>query len=93
MTGPMFGPKMKPTTDEPATREQRVLDAAQLSPDAFRRYGHLTDGTRRPLLVRPEDLQVSATPDGLLFEFALPSGSYATVLLREFMKRDSVTAE
>ena len=93
MTGPMFGPKMKPTTDEPATREQRVLDAAQLSPDAFRRYGHLTDGTRRPLLVRPDDLQISAVPDGLLFEFALPSGCYATVLLHEFMKADTMTDE
>ena len=92
-TGPMFGPKMKPTTDEPATREQRVLDAAQLSPDAFRRYGHLTDGTRRPLLVRPDDLRISAVPDGLLFEFALPSGCYATVLLHEFMKADAVTDE
>jgi tRNA pseudouridine13 synthase len=93
VTGPMFGPKMKPATDEPATREQRVLDAAQLSPDAFRRYGHLTDGTRRPLLVRPADLQISAVSDGLWFEFALPSGSYATVLLREFMKADSMNDE
>jgi tRNA(Glu) U13 pseudouridine synthase TruD len=25
-------------------------------------------------------------PDGLLFEFSLPSGAYATVVLREFMK-------
>lgn len=93
ITGPMFGPKMKPTTDEPATREQRVLDAAQLSPDAFRRYRHLTDGTRRPLLVRPGDLQINAVPDGLLFEFALPSGSYATVLLHEFMKVDAAIDE
>ena len=93
MTGPMFGPKMKPTTDEPAIREQRVLDTAQLSPDAFRRYGHLTDGTRRPMLVRPDDLRISAVPDGLLFEFSLPSGSYATVLLHEFMKADSVIDE
>ncbi len=92
-TGPMFGPKMKPTQDEPAVREQRVLDAAQLAPDAFRRYGHLTDGTRRPLLVRPEDLQVSATPDGVLFEFTLPSGAYATVVLREFMKTDELSGE
>ncbi|MFM9961626.1 MAG: tRNA pseudouridine(13) synthase TruD [Planctomycetaceae bacterium] len=89
-TGPMFGPKMKPTTNEPAVREQRVLDAAKLSPDAFRRYGHLTDGTRRPLLVRPDDLQISESPDGLLFEFTLPSGCYATVLLHEFMKAEGV---
>lgn len=88
ITGPIFGPKMKPTTDEPAVREQRVLDAAKLSPEAFRRYGHLTEGTRRPMLVRPDGLQVSATPDGVLFEFTLPSGAYATVVLREFMKNE-----
>ncbi len=93
VTGPMFGPKMKPTDGEPAAREQRVLDAAQLTPDAFRRFGHLTDGTRRPMLIWPDDLQVNSTPEGLLFEFSLPSGAYATVLLREFMKRDDSVME
>ncbi len=86
LTGPMFGPKMKPTLHEPAIREQRVLNAAGLTMDAFRRFGDLTDGTRRPLLVWLNDLQVTATPDGLRFEFSLPSGAYATVVLREFMK-------
>jgi tRNA pseudouridine13 synthase len=93
VTGPMFGPKMKPTNGEPAIREQRVLDAARLTPDAFRRFGHLTDGTRRPMLVWPDDLQVSAIPDGVLFEFSLPSGAYATMLLREFMKSDDSVTE
>lgn len=86
VTGPMFGPKMKPTLHEPAIREQRVLKAAGLTMDAFRRFGDLTDGTRRPMLVWLNDLQVTSTLDGLLFEFNLPSGAYATVVLREFMK-------
>ena len=86
ITGPMFGPKMKPTLHEPAIREQRVLAASGLTMDAFRRFGDLTDGTRRPLLVWVSDLQVSSTPDGLRFQFSLPSGAYATVVLREFMK-------
>ncbi len=86
VTGPMFGPKMKPTLHEPALREQRVLKAAGLTMDAFRRFGDLTDGTRRPMLVWLNDLQVTSTLDGLLFEFSLPSGAYATVVLREFMK-------
>ena len=29
---------------------------------------------------------VSAEPEGIRLEFALPSGSYATVVLREFQK-------
>ncbi len=94
LTGPMFGPKMKPTLHEPAIREQRVLDAAGITMDAFRRFGDLTSGTRRPLLIWLKDLQVTSSTDGLQFEFSLPSGAYATVVLREFMKiGDSENAE
>ena len=93
LTGPMFGPKMKPAQHEPAVREQRILAAAGLTLDAFRRFGQLAEGTRRPLLIWPEDLQVLATADGLLFEFSLPSGAYATVVLREFMKIDELSGE
>ncbi len=88
ITGPMFGPKMKPAQHEPAIREQRILATAGLTMDAFRRFGQLAEGTRRPMLIWPGDLQVGATADGLLFEFSLPSGAYATVVLREFMKND-----
>ena len=93
ITGPMFGPKMKPTLHEPAVREQRVLAASGLTLDGFRRFGHLAEGTRRPLLIWPEDLQIRAVADGLLFEFSLPSGAYATVVLREFMKVDVLESE
>lgn len=86
LTGPMFGPKMKPTLHEPAIREQRVLNAAGITMDAFRRFGDLTSGTRRPLLIWLNDLQVGSSADGLRFEFSLPSGAYATVVLQEFMK-------
>jgi tRNA pseudouridine13 synthase len=34
LTGPMFGPKMKPTLHEAALREQRVLKTAGLTPSA-----------------------------------------------------------
>ena len=93
ITGPMFGPKMRPAQHEPAAREQRVLAAAGLTLDAFRRFGQLAEGTRRPLLIWPNDLQVRTTDDGLLFEFSLPSGAYATVVLREFMKTDALSGE
>lgn len=93
LTGPMFGPKMKPAQHESAVREQRVLAASGVTLDGFRRFGQLAEGTRRPLLIWPEDLQVRATDDGLLFEFSLPSGAYATVVLREFMKVDELSGE
>lgn len=88
LTGPMFGPKMKAALHESAAREQRVLAASGVTLDGFRRFGQLAEGTRRPLLIWPGDLQVRETPDGLLFEFSLPSGAYATVVLREFMKNN-----
>lgn len=88
ITGPMFGPKMKAALHESAAREQRVLAASGVTLDGFRRFGQLAEGTRRPMLIWPGDLQVRETPDGLLFEFSLPSGAYATVVLREFMKND-----
>ncbi len=86
LTGPMFGPKMKPPRDVAAQREQLALERSQLTLDHFRGFGDLASGTRRPLLIWPEDLAVQTTLDGLLFEFVLPAGAYATVLLREFMK-------
>ena len=83
VTGPLFGPKMVAPLAEPARREAAVLAAADLPPHAFRRFAKLTPGTRRPYLVRPTDLTVTPDPHGLRTRFTLPSGCYATVLLRE----------
>jgi tRNA pseudouridine13 synthase len=77
---------MKPPRHVAAQREQLALERSQLTLDHFRRFGDLASGTRRPLLIWPEDLTIQPTSDGLLFEFALPAGAYATVLLREFLK-------
>lgn len=90
VTGPLFGPRMVRPQGVPAEREAAVLAAAGLPADAFRRFAKLTPGTRRPLLVRPTDLSVApadadAEGDGLRVRFFLPSGSYATVLLRELI--------
>lgn len=90
--GPMFGPKMKLAASDTAEREAQVLKDHHLTPEDFQRYHDLTNGTRRPYLIFPTDLEVSPESDGLRFRFALPSGSYATVLLREFQK-DSVGDE
>jgi len=92
ITGPIFGPKMRAPADQEAEREQQILDDWRLPREAFERFRKLTQGTRRPLLVWPEELTVVEVPGGLEFQFSLPAGAYATCLLREFQKLDRVTA-
>ncbi len=45
-----------------------------------------SDGTWRPLLVPVPPLGLAPDESGVWFRFALPKGTYATVLLREFLK-------
>lgn len=86
VTGPMFGPKMSRPRGEPLEQEMRLLDSCGLSIDDFARFVKLAQGTRRSYMIRPSELAVEQTPDGLKFQFVLPSGVYATTLLREFQK-------
>lgn len=86
ITGPMFGPKMKRPSGLPAEREARILAQSGLTMDQFAQSPSLLSGTRRPYLIWPSDLQVTQEADGLRFRFTLPSGVYATTLLREFRK-------
>jgi len=89
ISGPLFGPKMKQPAGEVAAREARLLDDSGIPLEVFDRFSNLTPGTRRPYLVWPEDLKISSEPDGIRLEFTLPSGCYATVVLREFQKSAS----
>lgn len=87
ITGPVFGPKMKSPTGLPAEWEQALLAKSGLTREHFQAFRKLTPGTRRPFRVPLGDLSVSFD-DGVLLEFSLPSGSYATILAREFQKSD-----
>lgn len=87
--GPMFGPKMKIAQRDGAVREAALLDAAGLSMDQFAAQGKLALGTRRAMLVWPQGLQVEAVEgdaEAVRVCFGLPSGSYATGVLRELCK-------
>ncbi|HEX8323919.1 MAG TPA: tRNA pseudouridine(13) synthase TruD [Tepidisphaeraceae bacterium] len=57
----------------------------------------LPPGARRPLRVRPDDLRAESGIDEhgpyIAVSFALPAGSYATVLLRELMRNDAVATD
>ncbi len=86
ITGPMFGPKMIAPVGEPAEREARILEQFELPLAAFEKFSKLTSGTRRPAVLYPEDLRIAPVEVGLAFEFTLPAGAYATVVLREFLR-------
>lgn len=91
ITGPMFGSKMRGPSPGTAAGalEQEILDLAGISPEALKALGGKVEGTRRPLQLPTLDLQVELAdadgpfPAGLRLHFALPAGSYATVLLQE----------
>ena len=87
--GPMFGHQLRPrSAGVPAEREARVLAAAGLAPADFARGGDEAAGTWRAARL-PVEVALSPLPDGYLARFALPRGSYATVVMRELMKADA----
>jgi len=88
VTAPLVGTETELADGEPGEIEREVLDDLDLAPGEFDLPGEFdSTGTRRAVQVRT-DLSVSRDGDALTFEFALPKGSYATVLLREFRKND-----
>jgi tRNA pseudouridine13 synthase len=86
--GPMFGRKMFRATHEASEREEKVLQDAGLTAQAFGAFGKLLTGTRRHNLVYVDDLSANQEAEGVRLSFTLPAGSYATVLLREIAKED-----
>jgi tRNA pseudouridine13 synthase len=84
VTAPLVGTETDLADGEPGEVERAVLDDLSLAPGDFSLPGSFdSSGTRRAVLVRT-DLRVETDP--LRFAFALPAGSYATVLLREYLK-------
>jgi len=87
VTAPLVGTDTELGDGEPGEIEREVLADAGIEPGDFALPGEFDSaGTRRAILLRTD---LDATVDGgdPRFAFALPSGSYATVLLRELLKR------
>ncbi|WP_135302062.1 tRNA pseudouridine(13) synthase TruD [Haloarcula amylovorans] len=88
VTAPLVGTETELTDGEPGEIERDVLEDVELEPADFDLPGNFhSEGTRRAILLRT-DLGVDRDGDDLTFSFALPKGSYATVVLREFRKGD-----
>jgi tRNA pseudouridine13 synthase len=91
--GPMFGRKTFAARSVAAEREGATLAAFGLAPAAFHGFGKLVQGTRRHNVVYVDALAAAVETEGVRLTFTLPAGSYATILLREFMKNAAVDAE
>ncbi|ACM56174.1 tRNA pseudouridine(13) synthase TruD [Halorubrum lacusprofundi] len=86
VTAPLIGTETDLGDGEPGEIEREVLADAGIEPGDFALPGDFdSSGTRRAILLR-SDLNVTFDDGDPRFAFALPSGSYATVLLREFTK-------
>lgn len=94
-SGPLIGYRMTAPAGEPLRVEQEAFAAAELEPGEFRSHAiGKVKGARRPLRVRPEEVDLSAGVDDhgayIAVAFTLPPGSFATVLLGELMKTAAV---
>jgi tRNA pseudouridine13 synthase len=87
VTAPLVGTDTTLADGEPGEIERAVLADLNLSPGEFDLPGEFgSTGTRRTVLVETE-LEFDRS-DALTASFALPKGSYATVLLREYLQTD-----
>ena len=83
-TGPVYGFKMRPAEQTAGEIEASLLSRFYLTPASFRSLR--APGSRRPALLQLPDLDVGETDEGLRFTFTLPSGAYATTVMREFTR-------
>ncbi len=92
-TVPLFGTKVPFAGGEVGEMEKSVLKSYNIDKSNFEvpkmpRLG--SHGLRRSLRFQVWDACAKATDDGVLAEFSINKGSYATAVLREVMKKDVV---
>ncbi|MFC7204464.1 tRNA pseudouridine(13) synthase TruD [Haloferax namakaokahaiae] len=87
VTAPLVGTETELAEGEQGDIERSVLDELDLEQSDFDLPGEFhSTGTRRAILVR-----TGLDIDDTTFEFSLPHGSYATAVLREYLKTDPVS--
>ena len=86
--GPMFGPKMRPSEHRALELERRLLEDAGLTETEWSALGSHAPGTRRDVRLLVPDMEAlfETSTDNqpcLRLMFSLPSGCYATQVVRE----------
>lgn len=84
--GPLPGSKMVLAEGEVGEEERRILAEAGVDLALFKEGKGEASGGRRPYRIRLEHVGLEWTQADAVLSFELPSGSYATVLLRELLK-------
>ena len=84
VTGPMPGSRDGLASGTTGELEREILAELEIDEDDLKVFGRGGRGTRRPLTIFIDDLSWEVESDSVNLEFTLPSGTYATVLLREF---------
>ena len=92
-TVPLYGTKVPFAGGEVGEMEKAVLEGYNLDKSDFEvpkmpRLG--SHGLRRSVRFQVWDASANACDDGVLAEFSINKGSYATAVLREVMKKDVV---
>jgi tRNA pseudouridine13 synthase len=87
-SGPIFGRRMPLPEGEPGRVERELFLASGLPEDAFESHAGLRfDGQRRPLRIPIREAVLEPlAEDAFRLDFVLPSGSFATAVLREILK-------
>jgi tRNA pseudouridine13 synthase len=88
-TGPMFGAKMRWPEGEALAREEALLQEVGLTLDHLGKWKRIAPGTRRFVRIPVPNIGVTVSDNTVDLEFTLPAGSYATILVREILKRDA----
>ncbi len=85
-TGPMFGARMRWPERGARAREEAALARWGVTQRHLERVQKSGEGTRRPYRARISEAKLEAVPEGTRLSFTLPSGAYATVVLRELVQ-------
>ena len=89
-SGPLWGAGDNPVSLEAAELENRITVQLDTLCRGLERHG--LEMARRPLRLCPENLQWEyPEPGSLRLSFCLPSGAYATTLIRELIQEDTVS--